>query len=72
MELSPEQCRVMHLSKQSSLEDYFIAEKKLSVTECKKNLSVLISSDGTWYEQVDSAASKDNRVLRLMENIFSS
>ena len=53
-------------------EDYFIAGKKLSVTECERDLGVLVSSDGTWHEQVNSAASKANRVLGLMKNTFSS
>ncbi len=35
-------------------------------------MGVLVSSDGTWHEQVNSAASKANRVLGLMKNTFSS
>ena len=31
-----------------------------------------VSSDGTWYEQINSAASKTNRVLGLIKNTFSS
>ena len=34
MELSPEKCKVMHLEKQSNPEDYFIARKKIGLTEC--------------------------------------
>ena len=34
MELSPEKCKIMHLGKQTNPEDYFIAEKKIGVTEC--------------------------------------
>ena len=64
MELSPEKCKVMHLGKQTNPEDYFIAGKKLSITECERDLGVRgVSSDGTWDEHVNSAASKDNRVL---------
>ena len=37
-----------------------------------RDLGVLVSSDGTWYEQVNSAASKTNRILGLMKNTFSS
>ena len=40
MELSPEKCKVMHLGKQSNPKDYFIAEKKLVVTECERDLGV--------------------------------
>ena len=47
MELGPEKCKVMHLGKQSNPEDYFIAEKKTGVTECERDLAVLVSSDGT-------------------------
>ena len=72
MELSPEKCKVMHLGTQTNPEDYFIAGKKLGVTECERDLGVLVSSDGTWHEQVITAASKANRVLGLMKNIFSS
>ena len=72
MELSPEKCKVMHLGKQSNPKDYFIAEKKLGVTECERDLGVLVSSDGTWHEQVSSSASKANRILGLMKNTFSS
>ena len=37
-----------------------------------KDLDVLASSDGTWYEQFNSAVSKANRVLGLMKITFSS
>ena len=72
MELSPEKCKVMHLGKQSNPKDYFIAEKKQGVTECERDLGVLVSSDGMWHEQVSSLASKENMILGLMKNIFSS
>ena len=41
-------------------------------TECKRDLGVLVSSDGTWHEQVNSAATKANWVLGLTKNTFSS
>ena len=47
MELCSEKCKVMHLWKQTNPEDYFIAGKKLCVTECKKDLRVLVSFDST-------------------------
>ena len=72
MELSPEKCKVMHLGKHSNPEDYFIAGKNKVVTECVSDLGVRVSSDGTWHEQINSAASKANRVLGLMKNTFSS
>ena len=43
---------------------------KLNVTECERNLPVLLSADGTKHKQVNSAASKTNRVLRLMKSTF--
>ena len=51
----------MHLDKQSSPKDYFIGEKKLGVTECERDLGVLVSSNVTWHVQVNSAAFKANR-----------
>ena len=50
MLLSREKCKVgsMHLRKQSSPYDYFIAGKQLVVTE--RNLGVLVSSDKTCHE----------------------
>ena len=42
MELSPEKCRILHLGKQTNPEDYFIAGKKAGVTECERDLSVLV------------------------------
>ena len=57
----------MHLGKQSNPEDNFIAGKNKGVKECERDLGVLVSSDGTWHEQVNSAASKANRVLGLMK-----
>ena len=62
----------MHWRKQSNPEDYFIEGKNKGVTECEIDLVVLVYSDGTWHEQVNSAASKANRVLGLMKNTFSS
>ena len=62
MELSPEKCKVMHLGKQTNPEDYFIAGKKIGVTECERDLGVLVSS-GTRHEQVN---------LGLIKNTFSS
>ena len=46
MKLSPEKCKAMHFRKQSSLEDYLITENKKVVTECEKDLRILVSSDG--------------------------
>ena len=37
--------------------NYFIAGKKIDVTECERDLGVLVSSDGTWDEHDNSAAS---------------
>ena len=53
----------MHEGKQGNPEDYLIAGKNLDVTECERDLGVLVSSDSTCHEQVNSAASKANRVL---------
>ena len=47
MDLSPEKCKVMHLGKQKNPADYFIAGKKIGITECEIDLGVLVSSDGT-------------------------
>ena len=62
----------MHLGKQKNPEDYFMAGKKMGVTESKGDLSFLVSFDGTWNEQINSAASRANGVLGLMNNTFSS
>ena len=70
--LSPEKCKIMHVGKQTNSEDFLIAGKKIGVTECERDLGVLVSSDGTCHEQFNSAASKANRVLGLMKNTFSS
>ena len=40
MELSPDKFKVMHLGKQKNPEDYFIAGKKIGVTESYRDLSV--------------------------------
>ena len=72
MELSPAKCKVTHLGKHSSRKDYFIAGKKLSITDCERDLGVLVSSNGTWHKQINSAAFIANRVLGLMKNTFSS
>jgi hypothetical protein len=71
MELSPEKCKIMHLGNQKDPKDYLIAGRKLGTTDCERDLGVLVSSDGTWHEQVCSAASKANRVLGLMKSTFS-
>ena len=42
MEISPEKCKIMHLGKQTNPEDYFIAGKKIDVTECEIYVGVLI------------------------------
>ena len=62
----------MHLGKQTNPKDYFIEGKKVGVTDCERDLGVLVSFDGTWHEQVNPAASKANRVLGLMKNTFNS
>ena len=62
----------MRLGKQTNPEDYLIAGKKIGVTVCVRDLGVLVSSDGTWHEQVNSAASKANRFLGLMKDTFRS
>ena len=45
MEICPEKCKIMHLGRQSSLKDYFVYEKKLGVTNCERDLGVLVSSN---------------------------
>ena len=50
MELSPENGKIMHVGKQTNPEDFFIAGKKIGVSECERDLCVLVSSDGTWHE----------------------
>ena len=62
----------MHLGKQTNPEDYYIAGKKIGNTECEIYLSVLVSSDGTWHKQINTAAWKANWVLGIMKNTFSS
>ena len=42
MEVSPKKCKVMNLGKQSNPEDYFTAELKIGVTECERDLGVLV------------------------------
>ena len=42
MELSPEKREVMNLRKQTNPLYYFIARKKLSITECERDLGVLV------------------------------
>ena len=48
--LSPEKCKIMHVGKQTNPEEFFIAGKKIGVTECERYLGVLVSSDGTCHE----------------------
>ena len=57
----------MHVVKKSYPEDYFIAGKKIDATECERDFGVLVSSDGTWHEQVNVVASKANWVLGLIK-----
>ena len=71
MELSPEKCKIIHLGKQNNSKKYFTADRKLGTTECERDLGVLVSSDGTYHEQLCSAASKANRVIGLMKSTFS-
>ena len=70
--LSPEKCKIMHVGKQTNPEEFFIAGKKIGLTECERDLGILVSSDRTCHEQFNSAASKANRVQGLMKNTFSS
>ena len=51
MELSPEKCKVMQLGNQKTQKIISLQKKKKGVTECERDLSVLVSSDGTWHEQ---------------------
>ena len=37
----------------------------------REDLVIVVSSDGTWYENDNSAATKANRVLGMMKNTFS-
>ena len=57
MELSPEKCKVMHMGSQLNPKSYFVAEKRVDITKCEKNLGVIISAEGRLYEQVCAAAS---------------
>ena len=53
----------MHLGKQHSPEDYFIAGKNIGVSECERDLGVLVSSDDTYHKQVNSTASKPHETI---------
>ena len=44
---------------------------KLAITDCKRDLMALVSSAGTWYEQVFPVTSKVKRVLEMMISTFS-
>ena len=46
--------------------------KNIGVTECERDLGVLVSSDSTWHEQFNPAVPKAKRVLWLMKNTISS
>ena len=63
---------VMHVKGNNQTQRIISLQEKVAVAECERNLNFLVSSDGTWYEQVNSAASKANRVLGLTMNKISS
>ena len=46
-EISPEKSMVIHLEKQKNPEDYFIAAKKIGLTEFERDFGYLVSSDDT-------------------------
>ena len=56
--LSTEKCKIIHLGNQKNPRGYLVAGNKVGVTECERDLTVLISSDATWHGQVNSAASQ--------------
>ena len=64
-------CRgLFHLLKLNNKKKF--QEKKLNVMERERDLSVLVSADGTWHEQINSTALKANRFLELIKGKFSS
>ena len=45
----------------------FNCRKNIDVRECERDLGVLVLSDGTCHEQVNSTAAKADRVLKLID-----
>ena len=50
---------------------FHMIEKQNRSYWVREDLVIVVSSDGTWYENDNSAATKANRVLGMMKNTFS-
>ena len=74
IKLNVEKCKIMHLGKRNPLKKYFILDKgeriEVGTTKFEKDLGIVWSSDASWTEQCNRAASKANSVLGMLKKTF--
>ena len=69
-----EKCEVMRIthSKDLSLPEYYLSDKKLEVTDKFKDLGIMMTHNLAWSSHVDNITSKANRMLGLVKRTVGS
>ena len=77
MKLNIAKSKRVHFSKSNLETNYQIQDegfkyKLLQTIESERDIGLFFSSNFNWKEQIDSALSKSNRVLRMLKRTFVS
>jgi hypothetical protein len=76
IKLNIDKCKIMHFGTSNHRYTYVLTEDQetfnhLSVTECEKDLGIMIRSDLKWKEQINYACSKANRAIGMLKRTFT-
>ena len=78
MELNVEKCKVMHMGKRNKRIKYTMPTStsntthELQTTQNERDLGVIISDNGKFQHQVNSAVAKANSMMAILKNTFVS
>ena len=77
MKLNSSKCKVIHFGNKNLRSEYSIDDLtteqriKLDVSECERDMGVLVSSDLKWSKHVANIASRANKVLGMLVKNFT-
>ena len=67
-----DKCKVMHVGRNNTCNQYFMGGHKLKVTKEEKDLGVIIDSDFKFHRHSGSAIKRSNQILGLIKKSFAT
>lgn len=65
-------CKVMHLGKQLEVQPYKLGDSDMTVTECERDLGVLVDRELKFHQQTTRTVKKANQILGMIRRAFST